>query len=236
MAIAAGVVGVLAGCGGDGATRDRYADLPDKQNQGDQVDPGDGDGEGQDTPTTPPTPVSFEQVKGQELKYTTTGGFSVLAKPLGSQWLAQFGDEVADPGTKFLVVYVAHTPELKDRGVNGFKFGTDMDLRFQPANGGCEYSNQVRVKNVLNCAVTNKVTLESKSLSDPSWPSASWRSGEYTGTDLSAGVSYVGALAFPVPDETEVTGGFRLCAKEDEFGAGEESDPCVPLADVPPRS
>jgi hypothetical protein len=236
MLVAAGLAGLLAACGGDGSERELYADAPDKQDQGDRADPGDGEGElDATTPAAAPTPVAFDQVKGEALTYDVGGGFTVLAKPLSSQWLGQFDDEVADPGSTFLVVYVAHTPKLKDRGVSRFKFGRDIDLRFAPANSECEFSDQVRVNNVLNCAVSNKVILVSKPLSDPSWPSSPWQSGEYGGADLVAGVSYVTALAFPVPDETEVQGGFQLCAKEDEYGAGEASDPCVPIPGVPAR-
>lgn len=215
--------GGLAACGGD--------DDPSSSDSTTSVEGGDN---ASPTPTEPQDPTSFDDVPGKALTYQRSSSkFAVQLKPIQIQYFSQFADKPADPGTKFMVVFVAMRPKLTDRGVTDLRMD-ELYLRFQPGDsGGCD--SPAHVNNIETCFLTNKTSVVPVGMDESDWRSETWMSVDYTGINLDAGVDYREPLIFQVKDGAEPKDGLQLCGNPDgAFVLGTEQDlagfPCVPIA------
>lgn len=201
-------------CGGDGAGADPTTSAGEQANE-------------QSAPPTPEEPTSFDEVPGDALSYLGSGEkFTVQVKPIQFQWNSQFADKPADPGSKFLVVFTALRPELRDRGVEKLKLD-ELWLRYED-QGTCEYPSYVG--NVANCFVQSRQTVQPIPLSERDWRSESWHTMDLLGVKLDAGVDYRAPLVFQVKDGSEPKNGFQICANPDgDFTPDKTELPCVPV-------
>jgi hypothetical protein len=193
----------------------------------------------------PPAPTrfqTFDQVPGPTLTYsqlTESGAALKLdVKPIKAEWTAQYESKPADPDKHFLVVYMAVTPNAKDRGFESLNLA-DVNVRYSAPGGpslqSCPWELNAP-KFVRNyCYKPSTIPRAELLALDSDWEHTTWDEA-LRGTNLAPGLPYAGIGVFAIPDNSP--NGFELCGYERGNTQVALSDkppgPCVKL-DTPPR-
>lgn len=215
---------LLAGCGGNDAS---------------STQPEESSGDEASTPSAEPTPsqvtpITFADVPGKDIVYTDMGErIGVRVKPIEAKWSAQTGDVPAPPGSHHVEVYVALTPELPDRGVQGVTLG-DLVLRYTAKSGQCTNAQVLQVDGKSYCYHGAVFGSDTVPMIDPEWRTRTWTQLEVMGADLQPGEEVVGMAAFQVLDGVEPTD-VGVCAPTREATMDMARFPCVPV-ETPARA
>lgn len=191
-ALAAGLMMVIAGCGGSGDAS------PDSSSQASAK------------PTyTPPKYTNFDGFPGKELPHVRGDSglapLGVRVKAVDSKWTPELLGESADIGEHYLAVYVAVTPEEKDRGTQHVNL-SPLLLR---DNTKCPMN--ITNRNGKFCEWSASPYSELKSdVPDGRWRTMYWTYDQLAFDDIAAGETRIGLAGFKVPDDDK--GPFELCA------------------------
>ncbi|MFD8492175.1 hypothetical protein [Amycolatopsis sp. NPDC059657] len=188
---------------------------------------------------------SFDQVPGPVLTFdpvTDDTGLKLKVKAMKAEWLPEFNAVPAPAGHHFLVVYVAATPEAKDRGFAGLRL-RELNVRYVDPSlpGGssksCPFEVGAPVAENKYCYRPSKqLDTESVPLTSDWEHKARWIERR-AGMPFAAGEAYASVGMYAVPDSVTGLDTFELCGtggKPALVGA-EPPGPCVKL-EVPPRT
>lgn len=193
-----------------------------------------------DTPPDPAEPTSapekftsFADFPGPHLRYTNYNEtLASRVKPVDMTWVAELNGKAARPGFHFLAVYVAVTPDLADRGLQGVRL-YKLAIR-RPAVGECDSSTTPAGEvDTSACFVEGRPNSQLQQVADGEWRRDIWIQ-KLTGTDVKAGETLIGVVGFEIADTVAVAD-FKLCAPTPEHPLYASTYPCIPLA-APARS
>jgi hypothetical protein len=197
-ALVLGAVMVLTGCS-DGGDSGSFKDTNGSQ----------------DSSASPsgPTYTQFEDFPGDDMVYVEYGmPVGLRLKIVDAVWTAEFTGTPAQAGNHFLVVYVAVTGELDDRGVEGARLDRlTLGLRFASDAADCKDSGDEG-----HCRFDPYPVTLPEQVADDQWREHSWQAAEYSSVDMAAGETLIAAAAFQIPDTIDEIGDVDFCGTNRE--------------------
>lgn len=148
-------------------------------------------------------------------------------KPIETVWAAEFGGKPAPSGQHFLVVYVAVTSELPDRGAARVLLA-DLKVRYQPTAGECS-SQTMTIDGKKHCFHATAFRSDLAELADGAWHRQTWTDTFASGTDIDKGATMVGVATFSVADTIDSLDGCELCAPTVDSRGRNDMYPCTAL-------
>jgi hypothetical protein len=172
---------------------------------------------------TEPKYSTFDQFPGPELKHVVElgGRLGIRVKAVDSMWTPEFAGKSAEAGQHYLVVYVAAVPEEKDRGTQHVSLAS-LALRVSHHTGDCG-----QMEATTQCVRTAFPYSQLAQVADNQWRSYAWEYNELDYQDLTMGVTMIGAVAFPLPDD--VNGTYKICGRADKLDMYGTDWPCVAM-------
>lgn len=206
----------LAGCSGD-------TDSPLGTGSGAQPS------SGVDAETTKPAAnVKYGDFSGGEVIYQVARQpVGTRMKPIETAWAAEFAGKPAPSGQHFLVVYVAATPELPDRGAAKVLLA-DLKIRYQPKGGACA-AQTITIDGKKTCFHATAFRSDLAELPDGAWHDRKWTDTFASGTDIDKGATMVGVATFAVADSLDALDGYELCAPRPDSLGQNDKFPCTAL-------
>jgi hypothetical protein len=186
---------LTAGCGGSGGSGDASSGASSQASA---------------KPTyTPPKYTNFDGFPGKELKHFRgdqgLAPLGVRVKGIDSKWTPELLGKSADIGEHYLAVYVAVTPEEKDRGTQH----VTLDGLLLRDNAKCPMD--ITNHNGKYCEWAASPYSELKSdVADGRWRTMYWTYNQLSFDDVAAGETRIGVAGFKIPDDDK--GPFELCA------------------------
>jgi hypothetical protein len=179
--------------------------------------------------TMPMTPPAFTDFPGDGVVYTEMGrNISVKIKAIDSTWASEVMEKPADPGYHYLVVWVAATPALPDRGADKIGIDEQFYVRYKPASNTCNGTEAVDAAG--HCYSFGRPGSQLKVLESADWRDQRWDKYEYVRSDIKRGETRIGQVGFLIDDKTQATG-FELCvpSKEHNNSFVRDKYPCTPV-------
>lgn len=170
-------------------------------------------------------PPAFEDFPGEGVVFTDAGmKVGVKTKAIDATWRPEVLDTPAKPGHHYLVVWVAVTPALPDRGADKVSINREFYVRHKATSGPCGAEPAISGY----CYYWGWPGSELDALENDKWRDHRWQSGEYVHNDIKRGETVIGQVGFEVADTVEL-GGLELCVPTVEALSDKSEFPCTPV-------